>query len=67
MEIGGVTVFGLPPALPIWVDARVMARQRIVVGGGSRSWKVILTPASLREIPGVEVVEGLATEPLPTA
>src|SRR6266581_4948681 len=24
MEIGGVTVFGLPPDLPIWVDARVM-------------------------------------------
>lgn len=66
MEIGGVTVFGLPAGLPIWVDARVMTRERIVVGGGSRSWKVILAPESLRSIPGVEVVEGLATEP-PTA
>ncbi len=63
MEIGGVTVFGLPRDLPIWVDARVMARRRIVVGGGSRSWKVLLDPAVLAAIPGVEVVEGLATDP----
>lgn len=65
MEIGGVTVFGLPAGLPIWVDARVMDRARIVVGGGSRSWKVLLSPAALHAIPGVEVVAGLATEPPP--
>ena len=63
MEIGGVTVFGLPDTLPIWIDARVMERPRIVVGGGSRSWKVILDPASLLSLPGVSVVEGLATDP----
>lgn len=63
MEIGGVTVFGLPADLPIWVDARVMDRQRIVLGGGSRSWKVISTPAIMRALPGVEVVDGLATDP----
>lgn len=61
MEIGGVTVFGLPADLPIWVDARVMERQRIVLGGGSRSWKVLASPAILRALPGVEIVEGLAT------
>lgn len=63
MQIGGVTVFGLPGDLPIWVDSRVMARQRIVLGGGSRSWKVLAAPAILRALPGVEVVDGLATEP----
>jgi prolyl-tRNA editing enzyme YbaK/EbsC (Cys-tRNA(Pro) deacylase) len=63
MEIGGVTVFGLPPGLPVWVDARVMARERVVLGGGSRSWKVLGPPSMLLAIPGVEVVEGLATEP----
>ena len=47
MEIGGVTVFGLPAGLPIWVDARVMDRERIVLGGGSRSWKVLAAPAIL--------------------
>ena len=63
MEIGGVTVFGLPAELPIWVDARVMDRERIVLGGGSRSWKVIAAPAILLALPGVEVVDGLATDP----
>ena len=47
MQIGGVTVFGLPAELPIWVDARVMARERIVLGGGSRSWKVLAAPSIL--------------------
>ena len=67
MQIGGVTVFGLPPELPVWIDARVMARERIVLGGGSRSWKVIAMPAILTALPGAEVVEGLATEPSPPA
>jgi prolyl-tRNA editing enzyme YbaK/EbsC (Cys-tRNA(Pro) deacylase) len=65
MEIGGVTVFGLPAGMPIWVDARVMERQRIVLGGGSRSCKVLAPPAILQALPGVEIVEGLATEPPP--
>ena len=63
MQMGGVTVFGLPAGLPIWVDSRVMARERIVLGGGSRSWKVLAGPAILRALPGVEVVDGLATDP----
>jgi prolyl-tRNA editing enzyme YbaK/EbsC (Cys-tRNA(Pro) deacylase) len=67
MEIGGVTVFGLPSDLPILVDARVMQRERIVLGGGSRSWKVIAPPAILEVLPGVSVVDGLATEPDPAA
>ena len=60
MAIGGVTAFGLPDGLPLWVDAAVMARERIVLGGGSRSWKVIAPPSILLTLPGVEVVEGLA-------
>lgn len=67
MQIGGVTVFGLPSGMPIWVDSRVMARDRIVLGGGSRSWKVIAAPSILRAMAGVEVVDGLATEPTPPA
>ena len=62
MEIGGVTVFGLPPELPIWIDARVMSRERVVLGGGSRSFKVIAAPEILLRLPRAEVVEGLANE-----
>jgi prolyl-tRNA editing enzyme YbaK/EbsC (Cys-tRNA(Pro) deacylase) len=65
MEIGGVTVFGLPAEMPIWVDSRVMARERIVLGGGSRSCKVLAAPEILSALPDVEIVEGLATEPPP--
>jgi len=60
MEIGGVTAFGLPPGLPLWVDGAVMDRERIVLGGGSRSWKVIAPPAILRTLPNVEIVADLA-------
>jgi prolyl-tRNA editing enzyme YbaK/EbsC (Cys-tRNA(Pro) deacylase) len=63
MAIGGVTPFGLPPDLPVWVDAAVMGRERIVLGGGSRSWKVLAAPDILRALPNAEVVDGLASPP----
>jgi prolyl-tRNA editing enzyme YbaK/EbsC (Cys-tRNA(Pro) deacylase) len=59
-ELGGVTVFGLPADLPIWVDATVMTRDRIILGGGSRSWKVIAPASILLTLPNVSVIEGLA-------
>jgi prolyl-tRNA editing enzyme YbaK/EbsC (Cys-tRNA(Pro) deacylase) len=67
MEIGGVTPFGLPDGLPIWIDAAVMDRPRVILGGGSRSWKVISTPEILAVLPAAAVVEGLAnpSEPRP--
>jgi prolyl-tRNA editing enzyme YbaK/EbsC (Cys-tRNA(Pro) deacylase) len=58
-EIGGVTAFGLPAGLPLLVDAAVMGRERIVLGGGSRSWKVIAPPSILLTVDGVVIVEGL--------
>lgn len=64
-EIGGVTAFGLPPGMPLWVDAAVMARPRIVLGGGSRSWKVIAPSSILLTLPNVEVVDGLANAAQP--
>ena len=68
MVIGGVTAFGLPDGLPLWVDGAVMERPRIVLGGGSRSWKVIAPSSILLTLPNVEVVEGLAAvaPPRPT-
>lgn len=61
MTVGGVTPFAAPDGLPIWIDATVMARERIVVGGGSRSCKVVGPPAMLLELDGADVVAGLAT------
>jgi prolyl-tRNA editing enzyme YbaK/EbsC (Cys-tRNA(Pro) deacylase) len=59
MAIGGVTPLALPDGLPLWVDARVMARERIVLGAGSRFAKVVAPPAILEAL-GAEVVEDLA-------
>ena len=41
MPIGGVTPFGLPDGIPLWVDCKVIDRQRIVLGGGSRRRKIV--------------------------
>jgi prolyl-tRNA editing enzyme YbaK/EbsC (Cys-tRNA(Pro) deacylase) len=61
MQLGGVTALALPPDLPLWVDAAVMARPKIILGGGSRSMKIHVVPQVFEKLPSVEVVEGLAT------
>jgi prolyl-tRNA editing enzyme YbaK/EbsC (Cys-tRNA(Pro) deacylase) len=63
MEIGGVTPLALPADLPLWVDAAVLQRDRIVLGGGSRGCKVVGAPALLTAV-GAEVIDDLA-KPLP--
>ena len=53
--IGGVTVFGLPDGIPIYVDRAVMNPPYIIVGGGNRSTKIKMAPAELRKLPNVRV------------
>jgi prolyl-tRNA editing enzyme YbaK/EbsC (Cys-tRNA(Pro) deacylase) len=61
MQLGGVTPFGLDPTLPLFIDARIMSCERVIVGGGSRSVKLLVAPSALTAIGG-QVVEGLANE-----
>jgi prolyl-tRNA editing enzyme YbaK/EbsC (Cys-tRNA(Pro) deacylase) len=61
MLIGGVTVFALPPDLPIYVDEQVMAPDWVILGSGSRSSKIRVSPEALRRLPGAQVVSGLAS------
>lgn len=63
MLVGGVTPFGLPETVPVLVDAGVMARPSVVLGGGGRSTKLRLAPEELRKIPEVTIVPGLARAP----
>ncbi len=65
MMIGGVTPFGLPEDLPIWVDARVMAPEWVILGAGNRSAKVRIAPELLSALGNVTVIEGLARVALP--
>ena len=60
MELGGVTAFALPDGLPIWIDAAVMTRPRIILGGGSRAIKVLTPPSTLTRLPHASVVDDLA-------
>ena len=62
MEIGGVTPLALPDGFELWIDARVMTRERIVLGGGSRDCKVVVTPAVFEHLPRTQIVDGLAQQ-----
>ena len=57
--IGGVTPFGLPSDLPVWIDALVMERTQVIVGGGSRARKVV-SAAGNRCVPTAEIIDSLA-------
>ena len=55
--IGGVTVFGLPDSIPLYIDSRIMANDYVIVGGGNRSTKIKLAPSELRRIPQANTAE----------
>jgi prolyl-tRNA editing enzyme YbaK/EbsC (Cys-tRNA(Pro) deacylase) len=63
MMIGGVTVFALPPGVPLYVDDRVMALDWVILGGGGRDTKIRTTPEVFRRMPDTTIVPGLALAP----
>ncbi|MXG89434.1 YbaK/EbsC family protein [Nocardioides flavescens] len=60
MEYGGITPVGLPPAWRLLVDTRVLDVPVAVIGSGLRRSKLLIPGHLAGEIPGAEVVEGLA-------
>ncbi|WP_343061592.1 YbaK/EbsC family protein [Nocardioides luti] len=60
MEYGGITPVGLPAGWRLLVDARVAAMDVAVIGSGVRRSKLLVAGALLAQLPGAEVVEGLA-------
>jgi prolyl-tRNA editing enzyme YbaK/EbsC (Cys-tRNA(Pro) deacylase) len=62
MMIGGVTVFALPPDLPIYVDDKLMEREWVILGSGSRASKIKISPDVFRRIPNTTIVPGLALD-----
>jgi prolyl-tRNA editing enzyme YbaK/EbsC (Cys-tRNA(Pro) deacylase) len=60
MQIGGVTPYGLPDGLALWIDRRVMGCGEVIVGGGGRHRKLLVPPASLAALRCGEVVDDLA-------
>ena len=64
MEIGGVTAIGTS-GHTIYIDAAVLARERVVMGGGNRTSKLLLKPQELAKLPHAVVIEGLAKPAVP--
>lgn len=62
MVMGGVTPFGRPDDMPLFVDAAVTSHPWVVIGGGSRDMKVKLDPEVFSRLPGSSIVDGLAAE-----
>jgi prolyl-tRNA editing enzyme YbaK/EbsC (Cys-tRNA(Pro) deacylase) len=60
MEYGGITPLGLPAGWRLLVDPRVLEIDVAVIGSGVRRSKLLLPGALAAELPGAEVVEGLA-------
>ena len=60
MEYGGITPIGLPAGWRLLVDARVTQIPVAVIGSGIRGSKILLPGDALAQLPGAEVVEGLA-------
>ena len=67
MLIGGVTPFALPPEVPVYVDQKLMELDHVILGSGSRSSKIKISPDVFRKTPSVEIVAGLSLEPSPEA
>lgn len=60
MEVGGLTPFGLPEEIPLFIDGHVMKLDWVIVGGGGRSLKLKIAPQALLDLPGARVVDDLA-------
>ena len=60
MIMGGVTPFGRPDGLPLFVDAAVLDHPWVIVGGGSRDMKIKVDPEVFGRMANTTVVDGLA-------
>ena len=60
MEYGGITPIGVPEGWPVLVDASVLERDVVVIGSGLRRSKIALPASALAQLPGAEVIEGMA-------
>ena len=60
MMVGGVTPFALPEDFPVYVDDQVMGLDHVILGSGSRSSKIKVSPNVFHSIPHVLIVSGLS-------
>ena len=62
MAVGGVTPFALPADLQVYADEKLLSVERLILGSGSRSSKILVAPEDLRKLPRVQFVAGLSID-----
>ena len=60
MEVGGVTPFGLPDGLPLYIDSRIMSLEWIILGSGVREAKIKISPTVFDQMPSAKSIDNLA-------
>jgi len=60
MEYGGITPVGLPSTWRLLLDSRVVDIELACIGSGVRRSKLFLPGKLIAQLPGAEVIEGLA-------
>ncbi len=56
-----ITVVGLPEDWRIFIDSAVARQERVVIGSGLKISKLLVCTDLLKNLPGVDVIEGLAS------
>ena len=62
MEIGGVVAIGTNPEIPVYIDSLVLEQEKVVMGGGNRTSKLVLDPKELQKLPQANVINNLAKD-----
>ena len=65
MQYGGITPIGLPAGWSILVDEAVAGTPMVIIGSGIRGSKIALPGKVLADLPGAQVIPGLATPSAP--
>ena len=57
MKVGGITPFGLSQKFQIYFDEGLKLSKKIVFGGGSRNFKILIEPIYLPNIPNAQFLD----------
>lgn len=57
MEYGGITPIGLPPEWPILVDTKVAGTDKVIVGSGLRTSKLLMPGQLVAHLPNARVLD----------
>lgn len=57
MEYGGITPLGLPKEWPILIDEKVLLNEFVVIGGGVRGSKILVSKENLSTLDNSEILD----------